>query len=149
MTAPDYLITKGKTSKERWSEENFQDVVNLWKLSEEDEGKFRQLGQRLADIEHWKNDPYEVIRYFSEFKGDLKKVEKMFRAMITWRLKKDIDSVLSTYGEPDPLFHYMPISLLEGTDKDGDPIYLGTYFEFGSSISKLFLPLSLLLIFYI
>lgn len=110
--------------KERWTEENFQEMAGLWELTEEDQNKLRQLQQRIADIDHWKNDPFEVIRYYKEYKGNLPKVEKMFRHMIRWREEHNMEVFLDNYGEPDPLFHQMPIVMLDSTDRDGDPIYV-------------------------
>ena len=100
-------------------------MATLWNLSEADKLQMAQFEQRIADIHHWKNDPYEVIRYYKEYKGDLlSKAEKMFRSMIKWRIDNNMDAFLSDYGHPDPLFHQMPISILDTTDKDGDPLYV-------------------------
>lgn len=84
----------------------------------------RELQERISDIKHWKNDPYEVIRHFKECNGDLDKVEDTFRAMIQWRQENDMETFLLRYGSPHPLFHFLPVSVLHGTDKEGDPIYL-------------------------
>lgn len=109
---------------ERWSQERFRGMAELWKLSEDDQSKLQQLQQRISDIDHWKNDPYEVIRFYKEYKGNLTKVEKMFRCTIRWREDNNMEAFLDNYGEPDPLFHQWPLSILNTTDKDGDPIYV-------------------------
>lgn len=110
--------------EERWKEESFQEMVQLWDLSLQDQQKMRKLQERVADIDHWKNDPFEVIRYYKEYKGNLKQTEKMFRHTIQWRRDENMDSFLEDYGEPDPLFHQMPIAVLNTTDRDGDAIYV-------------------------
>ena len=116
--------TPNDTLEERWSDLHFDGMADLWKLSEEDCTKMKTLQARIAEIDHWKNDPYEVIRYYKEYKGNLKETEKMFRYMVNYRLEHDFDNFLTNYGEPDPGFHNMPIAVLDGMDKDGDPIYL-------------------------
>ena len=99
-------------------------MATLWNLALEDQQKMRQFQQRISDIDHWKNDPFEVIRFYKEYKGNLNKAEKIFRSMIQWRIEDDVDNILETHGEPDPLWHQYPIGVLNSMDKDGDPIYL-------------------------
>lgn len=124
-TSPTAMSNETSSGVEdRWKEESFQEMAQLWNLSLQDQQKMRQLQERIADINHWKNDPLEVIRYYKEYKGNLKQTEKMFRHMIQWRRDQGMDSFLEDYGAPDPLFHQMPIAILDTTDKDGDPIYV-------------------------
>ena len=84
----------------------------------------RELSERLRCIDHWKNDPYELIRYYKEFKGNVAKVERMYLHMIKWRRENDIDSFLERYRRPDPIFDFLPLGVLEGTDREGFPIYV-------------------------
>jgi len=110
--------------KEAWSKENFDAMAKLWNLTNVEQIYMEELQERIADIQHWKNDPYEVVRYYKEFKGNLDTVEHMFREMVAWRVENNMDEYLSEYGQPDPLFHYIPLFLLRGTDRDGDPIHV-------------------------
>ena len=118
--------------EERWREDRFDDMARLWKLTEHDKVMMRELQERVRDVDHWKNDPFELVRYYSEFfkegsrhNHNLSKVEQMFRAMIQWRRDHDMDTFLERYGtSPDPLWHYFPVGILEGSDQAGDPIYL-------------------------
>lgn len=110
-------------NKTQWDIDDYNDVVNLWNLSDEDQQNMRELEQRLGDIEYWKNAPHEVIRYLKEYKN-VNKTENMFRDMIRWRIDKDMDGFLERYGEPDSLLHQMPIAVLNTADRDGDPIYI-------------------------
>lgn len=112
------------TVEERWEDSRFDQMCIDWKLTEEDRAKMLEMKTRLQDVDHWKNDPYIVARFYSEFHGHLPKVEKLFRHMIEWRLTNDIDSHLDRYGQPRHLFHLYPIGVLEGCDKDGDAIYV-------------------------
>lgn len=115
--------TLDATLEERWSQEHFDGMAELWKLTAEERAKMKTFQARISDVDHWKNDPYEAIRYLKEYK-DLKKTEKMFRYMIHYRSEHDLDQFLVNYGEPDTLFQNMPIAILDGWDKEGDPIYL-------------------------
>jgi hypothetical protein len=107
-----------------WSEANFDEMSVLWGLSREERRQMRVLQERISDIKHWKNDPFEVIRYFREFKGELERVEKKFRAMIDWRKRNGMEHFLTKYGTPPSLLHQVPICVLQGTDKESDSIYL-------------------------
>ncbi|CAB9510011.1 SEC14-like protein 5 [Seminavis robusta] len=106
---------------ERWSSENFSEMARLWSLSRDDQVKMRQLQQRIADLDHWKNDPFEVIRYYKQCKASLTKTEKMWRHMVSWRLTEDMDSFLTRY-QPDEMWHQLPNQMLATTDYEGDPI---------------------------
>ena len=106
-----------------WSDGNFQEMAQLWKLSDEEQTNMRELQRLLADINHWKNDPFEVVRYLREYRS-VQKAAHMFRRMVEWRISHQIDTFLDTYGEPPRLFHYLPTFLCQGLDRDGDPIYV-------------------------
>ena len=107
-----------------WSDDNLQKVANLWNLCEADVDGMKKLRERISDIRHWKNDPFEAIRYYQEYKGQLDKIEQKFREMIEWRRKNNMEAFLKYYGSPPVLFHQLPVCVLQGTDKDGDPIYV-------------------------
>ena len=120
MTLHDRLMSVD----ERWSQERLDDVFKIWKLDKERQAGLLDLRQRVADVDHWKNDPYEIVRWLNEFKGDVAKAERLFRYTIQWRLENNVETHLERYGEPHRMFHYLPTGILEGTDKQGDPIYL-------------------------
>ena len=115
---------RGLAQEDPWNDVRFREMSQLWSLSEEEQSQMRGLQQRLLDIDHWKNDPYEVVRFFRELKSDVAATEVKFRKMVSWRLDNDIDHFLERYGEPDAVFDYFPSVILEGVDKDGDPIFL-------------------------
>jgi CRAL/TRIO domain len=108
---------------ERWSDANFQQMVQLWNLKAEDEVNLRKLQKRIQDMDHWKNDPFEVVRYYKTYKS-VAKTEKMFRQMVEWRMEHDMDTYLERHGEPDPLWLQLPCAMLDTQDKEGDPILL-------------------------
>lgn len=112
-----------ETRDNLWSDEHFAGCTKLWDLNNEDQAKLRILQERLSDIKHWMNDPYEVVRYFMEYDGDIEITERKFRAMINWRIQYDVDNILDNYSPP-PLFNYFPVGVLKGVDKDGDPIHV-------------------------
>jgi CRAL/TRIO domain len=110
--------------KDPWSSESFAKMSEQWGLVEEDERKMRDLQNRLADVDHWKNDPFECVRFYKDMGSNVRAAEEKFRKMVFWRLENRIDTFLERYGEPDPLFDYHPSVVLKGLDKDGDPILL-------------------------
>lgn len=111
--------------EEVWKEENFSEMAGLWNLTQAQQKQMKELRDRLADVHHWKNDPFEVVYYYKEGKdGSLEKIEHAFRKMVTWRVENHMDDFLRHYGQPNPLFHRMPMCILRGRDKEGDPIAL-------------------------
>ena len=41
------------------------------------------------------------------------------------KIEQNMDTFLQRYGTPDPLLTYgMPITVLDGCDKEGNPIYI-------------------------
>jgi hypothetical protein len=113
-----------------WSIENLQACANLWGLTREELAKLHQLKVKLVDVSHVKNNPFDVVRFLLEHKernADI--AERRFRRMIKWRRDNDIDQLVldgnntKNYAPP-PLYRYFPAGLLQGVDKDGDPIHL-------------------------
>jgi CRAL/TRIO domain len=141
--------TNQPSVSERWNTKNFQEMVQLWNLTADDEINLRKLQYQIQDITHWKNDPFEVVRYYKTYKT-LPKTEKMVRQMVQWRIQNDMDTLLQRYNNeettmnnyPDPsLWLQLPCAILNTWDKDGDPILfdrvgaadsLGLYKEFGA-----------------
>lgn len=119
---PDEIIAT-PTYEERWNSWNFEEMAELWELSDKERQDMKELQSIICDINHWKNDPYEVVRYYREYRT-VEKAAHMFRRMVEWRLENDVDSFMERYGDPPPLFHYLPTFLCEGMDRDGDPIYV-------------------------
>eukprot|EP00797_Seminavis_robusta_P000920 Sro1058_g236350.1 SEC14-like protein 5 (402) ;mRNA; r:7427-8739 len=105
-----------------WSEERLQAIAKRWKLSDEEQSKLKQLQPLLADIRHKKNDPEEVVRFLKEAHS-IKGTELMFRKFIDFRIRQ-VDTILQDY-QPHPVMKsHFPITILNGTDKDGDCIWL-------------------------
>jgi len=83
-----------------------------------------QLGRRLRDIDHFKNNPGVVVRFLRGARpsGDVKAAETMFWNMIQWRMDNKVDTILQDY-QPSPEFlDYWPGCTVDGLDKDGDPV---------------------------
>lgn len=141
------------TVETRWSDDNIQGVRELWTLSNKQVMQLLQLKDKLSDVDHFKNDPYEVIRFLTTIAAASKyadkgatgtkdgkkekkskldkkseekiinKVEEAFRDMIQWRIDNKIDDILTEYKAPEELQMHYPASMLDNVDKDGDPIY--------------------------
>ena len=133
-------IQSSLSLSERWSSSNFQQMAKLWNLTREDQDDLLLLQHRMQDIEHWKNDPFEVVRYYKMYKS-VARTETMFRHMVNWRINNNMDTYLDRREEPDPLWHQLPCAILDTCDKEGDPILLdrmgasdsiGFYMEFGA-----------------
>lgn len=110
----------------RWSDEQLEEVRDLWNLTEVAQLRLRQLGGALRDVDHWKNDPFEAVRFLNEFGKDKDNahIEKIFRNMIQWRIDNDMDTFMATYKQPPSLYTYSPLLILQGLDRDGDPVFL-------------------------
>ena len=52
-----------QTYEQRWSEENVKTTVDQWKLTAQEQQQLRTLQKRLSDVQHWKNNPQELVRY--------------------------------------------------------------------------------------
>ncbi|CAB9501461.1 SEC14-like protein 4 [Seminavis robusta] len=121
--AYEMAVLKEQTNDERWSDANIQKVVKQWKLSDLEEQQLRQIKLRMADLDHWKNNPLDVVRYLRG-PGKFEQVEGKIREMIEWRIQYGADSLLETYRPPRTLLYYVPSAILKGYDREGDPIYL-------------------------
>lgn len=127
---PPYAVSRQGSSfgseeqvKARWSSANLRHIKDLWSLNEEQYEQLVLMQTKLADIDHWKNNPYEATRYVMGPQG-YEKAEELFRLMIEWRIDNSVDTILETYKPPKTLLHYLPSAILAGYDRDGDPIYL-------------------------
>lgn len=107
-----------------WSEEAFMDIANHYNLNEDQQVALITMRDNLADVDHWKNAPFEVIRILKECKYNTSMCEEKFRKMVHWRMEKKIDNFLDQYGDPHPLFDYFPSVVLKGVDRDGDPVFV-------------------------
>ena len=52
-----------QTYEQRWSEESLKTTVDQWKLTAQEQQQLRTLQKRLRDVQHWKNNPQELVRY--------------------------------------------------------------------------------------
>ena len=109
---------------EVWKKENFNEMVKLWNMTQEEQVQMEELRDRLSDVHHWMNDPFQIARFYRDIssKGNIDKVEHRFRKTVTRRVEHSIDGFLRNFGQPHPLFHHVPACILRGTDRDGDPI---------------------------
>lgn len=126
-TLPTHVEEGGcPTTLARWSEEHLEGVRDLWNLTEVAQTRLKQLGDAMSGVDHWKNDPYEVVRFLNEFGKDKdnEHIETIFRKMIQWRLDNDMDTFMATYQQPPSLYKYSPLLILQGLDRDGDPVFL-------------------------
>jgi CRAL/TRIO domain len=117
------MVRASKPYEERWSTDHVQECAKLWSLTNDQHHKLLELKARIVDIDHWKNDPFECVRFLKEFKFDLKTTETKFRTSIQWRLDHNADFILEEYTPP-ALYNYFPLGVMEGADRDGQPIYI-------------------------
>ena len=123
---PSYAISKQgssfgreETVEARWSRENLQFIRRLWSLTDEQYEALSSMKDKLADIDHWKNNPYEVTRFVTGPQG-FDQAEALFRTMIEWRIENNVDTILETYRPPKILFDYLPSAIMAGCDKEGE-----------------------------
>ena len=69
-------------------------------------------------------DPLQVVRFLRARPGNVDAAEIMFRNMIAWRRRNNVDSILENYTPPAEIVQHFPGAILQGLDKDGDPIFL-------------------------
>jgi hypothetical protein len=74
---------------------------------------------------HPKNRPSEVVRFLRARPGKVDAAESIFRAMIAWRIENNVDSILHDYQPDQKMLDYYPGAILQGLDKEGDPVYVG------------------------
>jgi CRAL/TRIO domain len=114
--------------EERWSPSSLQQVASIWSLDEErDVPNLLLLKESLCDLkEYHLNEPLEVARCYCDAKFHLTTAEDKFRAMVKFRQREGLDTLLTTSAAaPPPLYvpTYYPSCFLDGVDKDGDPIW--------------------------
>lgn len=127
---PPYAISRQGSSygseekvEARWSSANLKHIKDLWSLNEEQYKQLVLMQDKLADIDHWKNNPYEATRFIMGPQG-YEKAEELFRLMIEWRIDNSVDTILETYRPPKTLLHFLPSAILAGYDREGDAIYV-------------------------
>lgn len=113
------------TKRDAWSEKDVAFTVHYWELNAQERDDFQLLHSRMSDVNHWTNSPEVVVRYLKARPGKVHEAEKMFRAMVDWRRRNDVDTILERYHPPAMLFNYFPGAILEGRDLQGDPIFVG------------------------
>ena len=107
-----------------WSQENIERCRKLWNLTPDETVQLQVLGNKLADVKHVKNNPFELARFLKEYKHKPQQViEEKFRAMIQWRRENNVDNLLEDYCPPS-LYRYFPAGVILGRDKEGDPIHI-------------------------
>lgn len=109
---------------EPWSDECVARTAALWELSDVEYSKLVDLGRRLQDLDYHKNIPAEVVRFMKARPSGADAAEAMFRQMVAWRIKNRVDSILQDYHPPRELLEYHPGAILQGLDKEGDPVFL-------------------------
>mmetsp|Transcript_15594 Transcript_15594/g.34053 ORF Transcript_15594/g.34053 Transcript_15594/m.34053 type:complete len:518 (-) Transcript_15594:114-1667(-) len=109
--------------QEAWSAENVQNCATLWNMSPQDTVKLQSLQQPLSDVDHKTNTPCELARYLNTFNGDVDSAQEKFRTAVEWRRTNGIDTLLQEYRAPS-LYRYFPAAVLQGVDRDGDPIHV-------------------------
>ena len=117
------MVTANKSYEARWATDQVKECTELWDLTVEEKDKLLLLQDHIKDIDHWKNDPFEVVRFLKEFRFNLKTTEQKFRASIQWRLENNADNILEEY-QPPVLFNYFPMGVIEGVDHNSDPVYI-------------------------
>jgi hypothetical protein len=106
------------------SSSSFQEVAALWELSEDEQNELVDLQKRLHDVQSPLNHWRELVRFLRARPGNITAAETMFRQMVKWRTVHQVDDILSTYTPPSEMIRYYPGALLEGFDREGDPIFV-------------------------
>ena len=110
-------------SKDPWGHKNMTAIRQAWKLSYEQEEQLWELQRRLADVNHFKNEPDTVLKFMMAPTG-FNAAEGLFRKMLAWRKENNVDTILQDYRPPQKLIEHAHSTILYGADKDGDPIFV-------------------------
>ena len=87
------------------SQLTFDEVAELWELSEDERKSLRTLIERLNDVSHEKANPMDITRYMRARPDSLDDAEAMFRAMVKWRADVGADTILEDWEPPLPRRH--------------------------------------------
>lgn len=117
------LLCYHRRDPRAWSEECLQRTIDRWQLSPEEEECLRDLEKKVADVDHWKNDPRILVRFLRGPWG-YRQAENMFRKMIIWRRQNGVDTLFDDYVPPQMLLDCVPSAMLRDWDREGDPIYV-------------------------
>lgn len=109
--------------EERWSREKIQEAIRVWNLNGIESEQLCSLKGKLADINHYKNNPHDLVRFIRGPQG-FDKAEEIFRNMVEWRKEYGTDYLLKEYKPHKILHDYIPSAMLQGVDHDGDPVYV-------------------------
>lgn len=112
-------------TKQAWNNDAVSAVHKLWELTPEEQQDLSALMEKLSHIDHWKNCPDTVVRFLRARPGDVDAAATMFETMIQWRRDNQVDTILDDYDPPTLLKEKFPGTMMDGLDKDGDPIYIG------------------------
>jgi len=119
---PNGEVKLRKYPKDPWGEANMREIRRAWDLSPEQEENLMDLKQRLSDIDHFKNEPETVLKFMIAPTG-FHAAEGLFRKMIAWRLKNNVDTILQDFRPPQAVLESVHATILDGADKDGDVIF--------------------------
>jgi CRAL/TRIO domain len=111
------------SSKDPWGQANVQQFIDSWSLTPEQVDKMWALQRRLVDVDHFKNEPECILRFMFAPTG-CDAAESCWRKMVQWRLDNNIDTLLRDYQPPQDLLDHATCAILEGLDREGDPIYV-------------------------
>ena len=110
-------------SKDPWGQENVQQFIDAWGLTEDQIDKMWALQRRLVDVDHFKNEPECILRFMFAPTG-YDAAESSWRKMVQWRLDNNVDTIFDDYNPPQGLLENSSAAILHGLDHDGDPIYV-------------------------
>lgn len=130
-----------KSYDERWSEGSVNHVVRSWGMTPRQKDKLLQLQNRIEDVDHYLNEPNQLVYFLKDELGNVEMAEVSFRKVVQSRQTvllssslsdhssspppppPSMDTLLTTYTLPDD-YDYFPMAVLEGTDLQGDPIHV-------------------------
>jgi CRAL/TRIO domain len=127
------------STRPNWSNDSISATCELWQADAAELLLLVELGLRVADIQHDKNTPDELIRFLHAKSGDVTAAERMFRTSVEWRRTVQADAALDR-PPPMGLIDAIPGAILAGTDHEGDPVFVsrvgtfdavGAYKKFG------------------
>lgn len=118
------------TKYHSWEPNNVARIITERHLDKKQQAKLEAFYQATRHISHWKNGPYTALQFLREWRWKVNAAVAAFERMITWRLKHGVDGICDknnasgNYFEPHCDYNYFPQAILQGTDRQGNPIYV-------------------------
>lgn len=112
-----------------WDADNVARITRERSLGKKQQAKLQAFRSATRHVQHWKNGPYTAVQFLREWRWKVPAAVTAFERMIDWRHQHGIDGIADSswteqYYDPPCDYNYFPQAILQGTDRQGNPIYV-------------------------